>query len=154
MDEIIGVVASAAGGGLTGIIGSTLGRLAQYFERKQVLAHERLRWGHEIELQTLQLSASQAETEAELAHTTERGRWSGLQASLAAEAEIAASYRWVEAVRGLTRPFLTLLLWIIVAGLWIGAGQDQHGQIIDTVTFAATAATLWWFGDRAIRAKP
>lgn len=34
----------------------------------------------------------------------------GLDASMEAEVALGASYLWVNAVRGLTRPFLTLFL--------------------------------------------
>jgi len=68
-----------------------------------------------------------------------------------AEAEIGASYPWVNAVRGLTRPFLTLLLWLIAGIIWFGADAAGRDSITETATFAATAATLWWFGDRGPR---
>ncbi|MEM9843020.1 MAG: hypothetical protein AAF767_10225, partial [Pseudomonadota bacterium] len=61
----------------------------------------------------------------------------------------AASYRWVDAVRGLTRPLLTVLLWMITAAIWAFADAADRSSIVETATFAATAATLWWFGDRS-----
>jgi hypothetical protein len=70
---------------------------------------------------------------------------------MAAEASIGTSYPWVNAVRGLTRPFLTLLLWLIAGMIWFGADAEGRGAITETATFAATAATLWWFGDRGPR---
>ena len=68
-----------------------------------------------------------------------------------AEANITGSYVWVNAVRGLTRPFLTLLLWLIAGFIWFGADAAGREAITETATFAATAATLWWFGDRGPR---
>ena len=149
MDDIIGMAASAAGGGVFGVLGSVLGRVAKYFERRQDLAHERLRWAHETELIRLQSANALEENEAMLAQMTEEGRWTGLQTSLASDARLPPSYRWVAAVRGLTRPVLTLFLWFITAGIWLSASEASRLTIIETVTFAATAATLWWFGDRA-----
>ena len=67
---------------------------------------------------------------------------------MAAEAAIGESYPWVNAVRGITRPGLTLLLWVISAMIWLGADAAERAAITETATFAATAATLWWFGDR------
>jgi len=46
----------------------------------------------------------------------------------------------------LVRPTLTLLLWLITA--WIFA-RTQQSEIASAAVFAATASTLWWFGDRA-----
>ncbi|MEM1035772.1 MAG: hypothetical protein AAGI14_03315 [Pseudomonadota bacterium] len=148
MADIAGLAASAAGGGLFGLVGTALGRLAGFFEKRQQLAHEKARWQHEVQLIELQQKAARAETEAELALADVTGSWQGLDASMKAEAEIRASYKWVDAVRGITRPALTLILWLIAACIWLGAGLAEREAITETATFAATAATLWWFGDR------
>ncbi len=151
MDDMIGLTASAAGGGVFGLIGTALGRIAGFFERRQAHAQERARWDHEVRLTELQMRARAEETEAELALADVAGRWDGLTASMAAEAAIASSYRWVDAVRGLTRPALTLLLWLIAGGIYIASDAGGRLAIVETATFAATAATLWWFGDRGPR---
>ncbi len=152
MADIAGLAASAAGGGLFGLVGTALGRLAGYFEQRQAQAHEKARWGHEVQLIGLQQAAARAETEAEIALSDVQGSWQGLAASMQAEAAIAGSYKWVDAVRGLTRPALTLLLWLIAGGIWLGADPVSRTAIAETATFGATAATLWWFGDRSPRA--
>ncbi|WP_084396209.1 hypothetical protein [Henriciella aquimarina] len=151
MEEMTGLAASAAGGGLFGLIGTALGRLAGFFETRQEQHHERERWAHETTLIELQQAAQTAETEGELALAETAGHWAGLSASIEAEATIGASYKWVNAVRALTRPVLTLVLWLIAAGIWLGASEAARASITETATFAATAATLWWFGDRAPR---
>ena len=151
MADIMGLAASAAGGGLFGLFGTALGRLAGFFERRQEQRHEQARWAHEGQLLELQMAARREETEAELALADVSGSWKGLEASMQAEAAIGASYPWVNAVRGLTRPALTLLLWLIAIGIWFGADIEGQMAITETATFAATAATLWWFGDRGPR---
>ncbi|MEO1642316.1 MAG: hypothetical protein AAFR74_03200 [Pseudomonadota bacterium] len=148
MGDIAGLAASAAGGGLFGLIGTALGRVAGFFEKRQQLAHEKARWQHEVQLIELQQAAAKAETEAELALADVAGSWQGLETSMQADAAIRVSYKWVDAIRGITRPALTLLLWLIAAGIWLGAGLAERAAITETATFAATAATLWWFGDR------
>ncbi|MEO0881531.1 MAG: hypothetical protein AAFY34_02250 [Pseudomonadota bacterium] len=148
MENVLGVAASAASGGLFGLIGTALGRVATFFERRQEHAHEQARWAHEGELLKLQMQANREETEAEIALAETAGSWDGLRASMAAEAAIGASYPWVNAVRGLTRPTLTFLLWAIAGAIYVGADADGRNAITETATFAATAATLWWFGDR------
>lgn len=153
MDDVIGLAASAASGGLFGLVGTALGRVANFFERRQDQAHERARWGHEGELLKLQMQASREETEAELALAETAGSWEGLRASMMAEAAIGESYRWVNAVRGLTRPALTFCLWAISTAIWFQADAAGRDAITETATFAATAATLWWFGDRGARGR-
>lgn len=148
MADMIGIAASAAGGGLFGLVGTALGRAAGFFERRQSIAHEERRWNHEVQLLELQHTVAAQETEAELAIARTEGSWAGLEASLAAEAAISTSYRWVDAIRALTRPLLTLLLWGITTSIWFSADYADRASITETATFAATAATLWWFGDR------
>lgn len=151
MADIIGLAASAAGGGVFGLIGTVIGRIAGVVERRQDNSQEQARWRHEAALLDLQMRARASELAGQesLAHTA--GGWQGLAASVAADAAIGESYRWVNAVRALTRPLLTLLLWLITILVYFGAAAEAKASIVETATFAATAATLWWFGDRGYR---
>ncbi len=148
MAELIGLAASAAGGGVFGLLGTVIGRAAGYFEQRQSQAHERARWSHEAHLAGLQMQARREASEAAADLANERGRWEGLAASIRAEAAIGDSYAWVNAVRALTRPVLTLLLWLITWLVFLASPAAEQAKIVETATFAATAATLWWFGDR------
>lgn len=146
MASILNFGVDAAAGGLFGIFGTALGRVASYFERKQEFLQEEKRWGHELKLHELQMKAKKQETELELAIEAQKGSWRGLEASLAADAAIGVASKWVINTLRLVRPALTLLLWFITA--WIFS-RTQDGNIANSAVFAATAATLWWFGDRA-----
>ncbi len=147
--DLLGIAASAAGGGIFGLIGTALGRVAGFFEKRQSLAHEKARWDHETVLLQLQRDSRREESEAEQALVDARGSWAGLAASYAAETGIGESYRWVHAVRALTRPGLTLLLWLITGAVFSMAAEAEQARIVEASIFAATAATLWWFGDRS-----
>ena len=92
------------------------------------------------------MQARQQETELELALTAQQGSWKGLEASLKAEAALGKASLWVINMLRLVRPTITLLLWIITAMIFL---VTQDSAIIEASVFAATAATLWWFGDRA-----
>lgn len=151
MADIAGLAASAAGGGLFGLVGTAIGRIAGLVEFRQAQAHERARWTHETDMQKLRIEADAAGREADLRKAEASGAWAGLSASMAAEAAIGESYKWVNAVRALTRPTLTVLLWGITGAVFLGADEAGQAGIVDTATFAATAATLWWFGDRGPR---
>ncbi len=146
MAGILSFGVDAAAGGLFGIFGTALGRVAGYFERKQTFHQEEKRWGHELKLHELQMKAKKQETELELAIEAQKGSWKGLEASLAADANIGIASKWVINTLRLVRPTITLLLWCITA--WIFS-RTQDGNIASSAVFAATAATLWWFGDRA-----
>jgi len=146
MDAIIGLGLDAAAGGVFGLFGTAIGRIASFFERRQTFKQEQARWSHELELHKLQMQARAQETEMELALAAQEGSWRGLQASIDAEAKLGAASRWVINLLRLVRPVLTLLLWFITG--WIFS-VTQNGSIVEAAVFAATAATLWWFGDRA-----
>ena len=149
MSDIIGLAASAAGGGVLGLIGTVIGRVAGLIERRQDNAQERARWAHDAAMQEARMREMAAATEAQIKLADAAGAWRGLAPSMEAEAVIADSYRWVNAVRALTRP----LLWIITGLVYLGATTEARMGIVETATFAATAATLWWFGDRGQKGR-
>ncbi|MEL6688488.1 MAG: hypothetical protein AAFP97_12835 [Pseudomonadota bacterium] len=146
--DIATLTLDAAAGGLFGLVGTTLGRVAGYFERRQTFMQEQARWSHELKLHELQQQARAQETEAEIALAAQMGSWAGLDASMKADAALGEASRWVIDTLRLVRPVLTLLLWIITAGIFL---FTQDSAVIEAAVFAATAATLWWFGDRAPR---
>ena len=153
MADIIGLAASAAGGGVFGLAGTVIGRIAGVIERRQDNALAQARWRHEAALMELQMKARASELAGQESLAQTAGAWQGLPASIAAEAAIGDSYRWVNAVRALTRPLLTLLLWLITVLVYFGAAAEAKASIVETATFAATAATLWWFGDRGTKPR-
>ncbi|MDI7774983.1 hypothetical protein [Asticcacaulis sp. EMRT-3] len=171
MDILSGLTGSGAVGGLFGALGSGLGRIIGIFEMREKrqdrtleMAHEKDLWSHETELQTLQIKAKAEETENELklgAQGLDKsaldGSWAGLTASVNADAKLTSGYAWVEAVRALVRPALTVLIWLIFSLLFFAAlgaklpgttAGDLVATFVSAVTFAASTALAWWFGDR------
>ena len=168
-------IITAAGGGLAGgalgaafgALGSVLNRGLGIFEtrekrkdRQLEMAHEVERWGHDLRLASDARTGRAEEARQALARTDAEGSWDGLKASLQAEAGIGASWPWVAAVRALTRPALTLLLWILFALLFLsalsGALSAETASVVvrtavETIAFSASTALTWWFGDRAPR---
>lgn len=145
MSDIVGLAASPAGGS---VFGTVTGRAADIIERRLDQSQERARWAHETAMPEARMRAEAAATEGQMRLSEVAGAWRGLAASMEAQAAIGDSYRWVSAVRALTRPLLTLLLWLVTDMVYLGAGAEGCGTVVETATFAATAATLWWFGDR------
>ena len=129
MADIFGLGLDAAAGGIFGIFGTALGRVAGYFERKQTFKHEVQRWGHEYKLHELQMQAQAQETEMELALAAQQGSWRGLDASIEADSNIGKASLWVINTLRLVRPTLTLLLWLITG--WIFA-VTQNGCLLYT----------------------
>lgn len=157
----IGSILTAGGaGGLFGILGQIGNRAVGIWEsrekRKDMViqnAQEEKRWGHETNLLTLQMQAKREETEQEQALAETAGAWNAFTGSQAAEASIGKSYPWVEAVRALARPFLTLEAQILLAIVYFTLRGEARSEllagIVETVTFCASASLLWWFGERA-----
>lgn len=146
MADLASLGLDAVAGGIFGLIGTALGRVACIFERRDKNAHEKARWAHELKLHDLNIKSRALESEIELELTRQAGSWAGLSASIKAEASSGAASQWVINTLRLVRPSVTFLLWIITAGIFL---QTQNEAIAEAAVFAATAATLWWFGDRA-----
>ena len=166
-------IINAAGGGLAGgalgaafgALGSIVNRGLGIFEtrekrkdRQLEMAHEVDRWGHDLKLAAEAREGRIEEAKQALAQADAEGSWRGLEASLRAEAGVGQSWPWVAAVRALTRPVLTLLLWLLFAVLFLSAvsGALEAGTAagvvrtaVETIAFSASTALAWWFGDRA-----
>lgn len=164
MSELLGLGLHAASGGLFGMLGTIGGRVLGIFEardkRKHDLALRAFRADenahdlivldrnltHEKELHQLNMEQGARETENELALIRTNQSYAGLAVSMAHDTAAGVASQWVINVLRLVRPVLTFTLWVVVFSLVkIGANPNYVKQAI----FAATASTLWWFGDRA-----
>ena len=111
------------------------------------------------------MEARAQETEQELAIVSQEGSWGGLSESIKAERSVKNVHTWVNDIRGLFRPFLTVLLWVL-AGLvfyqvikgflvdWIGKTDTLEliRYMVYSVFFCASSATMWWFGGPGVDA--
>ena len=151
--SVLGVGASALSGGLFGLLGNVASKVIGIYEAKPVFAQKKEEWTHEERLLDMQVKAKAAETEQELAVTASSGSWSGLGESLKAETAIGATYPWVNAVRALVRPALTLGLgtFLCAAFFAMAPGDIDRASVADSLLFAAVTSMVWWFGDRAPR---
>jgi len=136
-------------GGLFGLLGNVAGKVIGIFEAKQTFAQKKEEWSHEERLLDMQTKAKAQETEQELAITASSGSWSGLGESLKAETAVGASYPWVNAVRALVRPALTIGLGGFLCAAFFATGEASRAAISESLVFAAVTAIVWWFGDRA-----
>lgn len=157
MDIILGLLT----GGATGLIGTALSGVMKFFTMKQEQSHE---------LKVMEMELKHMDKEAEVALKIETKKQEGKEAE-AAWRGLEASYReagqrwstgdsgwivFVDVVRGLMRPLLTLALVILVGTIYFTLGADKptmQEQIVSTVLYLATAAVLWWFGSRMSEAK-
>ena len=161
LSTIVSLGTSAASGGLLGIVGSLVGVFAK--SRQAKIEHERRKdeYAHELALQRLQIEKGDRETENELAITREGAIGETKTASYRLDLGGNTS-QWVRDLRGLFRLFLTLWLWLMLPiTLWLLhrlLGSEEFALVVtielvvymvQSLVFAASTATLWWFGDRA-----
>lgn len=151
LGDLLGTGASALTGGLFGLVGNIATKVFGYFEAKQAFVQKQAEWSHESELLKLQMQARSAESEQEIHVAESQGSWSGLAASLNAEGALGLTYPWVNAVRALVRPGLTLGLASFLASAFfaMAPGDIDRAYVADSLVFAAVTSIVWWFGDRA-----
>lgn len=156
LGTLLGTGTSAVTGGLFGLVGNIATKVVGYFEQKQAFTQKQAEWVHEVDLLKLQMQAKAAETEQEIRVAESQGSWGGLTASVAAEGAVGASYGWVNAVRALTRPTLTVGLTTFLAAAFfaMAPGDIDRAYVADSLVFAAVTSVVWWFGDRAPRKAP
>lgn len=150
------LIFSLLSGGVTGILGSLLGRVAGFFEKAQTQKFRREEWGHERALIDLQMRGREAEWENERAIAEVDAASRMREASYAHDTSTGQGSQWVINVLRLVRPALTLALIAMTAAFWFSRdldttidGESLRGRIVASTLYLATAAVTWWFGDRA-----
>lgn len=155
--DILGVGISGVAGGALGVLGAGLKVFGEYFRQKQLLAQQAQQYAHELALLDKQILVKNAETESEdrVAGAALRGQSYGVFTDTSDVHQVVAN------ILALTRVAILIVLWILVA--WIFYRLTQSGgipyvdskamikEIVMTVVFCASSATLWWYGDRPAR---
>lgn len=170
LGDFLNIGATAASGGVLGLVGAVVGSISKGFQRKQELKEKKAEWEHEVRLLEMQQSRDTMEDRHEAEMMGLEGSFAGLESSINAEGKISDVHKWVNDVRALTRPVLTIGLVVIVVYLFnhlmaaIQTGDqsalvDLLGReavvalltyIVYSVVFSAATAIAWWFGDRAL----
>ncbi len=172
---MIEALLGAAGGGVTGLIGTGIHAWLRYGEAKRAQAHALAM--REMDLKEMEREAELAmrQVEAEATVRLHEAQQERLAAQDTADAQMRiASYQQdqarygggvVDVIRGLMRPGITacLLSMSIAIGwaLWrlMGGLESLPGDVlleilqtlIDALIYLTTTAVVWWFGGRAIR---
>lgn len=167
-DLLTGGAGAASMGGLFGILGSALGSWLKMKQQKQEFEFEAKKWDHEYKLQELSMKSRQEENEQAIALAATQGSWNALAASYHLERKAGESYKWVNAIKDLFRPLVTVLLIVAVLILFFELRALLNGQqsglsgavsiqealemikyLVYSVVFTFSTAVLWWYGDRA-----
>ena len=164
-DQLLGFGMSILTGGATGLLGTAISGVIDFFQARQNHAQE-------MDLRRLDIDLAKAEAEGaervaaiEAESVRDQAEWGAMTASYR-----EAGARWsrpgdsvliqlVDFVRGMTRPVLTWGLVALVGAIYflIGASDKQAAllqpRIVETVLYLATASVLWWFGQRQIEKR-
>jgi len=162
---MLDLVMSVVSGGATGLLGTALSGALSFFQSRS----ER---GHEIEMRKLDIDLAKAEAASaervaavEAEGAANQAEWSVLEASYReassrmSRAGEGGALKVVDVVRGLIRPLLTVALVAAVITIFFYVGvpeldaEKMGARIIETVLYLATAAVLWWFGQRQIEKR-
>ena len=174
------IISSVFGGGLTGIIGAGISRYADYKNKQLDIEVQKLKFENEIQLRHIDermlekewnVRDSIAVTEAESAMDVQDSK--SFQTALTSEPKLYSNPKkytnlqntfmvFLDMVRGLIRPGLTLYLCGITTAVYLQAGsiikQEPIGiehsvqiytQIMSTVLYLTSCCVLFWFGSRA-----
>ena len=165
LETLFNLGVSVLTGGATGLLGTALSAVVDFFQSRQ-------RHAQELDLRRLDIELAKAEAEGAAAHaaieaqaTREKAEWEAMEASYR-----EAARRWsrpgegwamqlVDVVRGLTRPALTWSLFAPVGAIYFLLGASDlaavslRPRIVETVLYLFTAAILWWFGARQIEKR-
>ena len=154
------LIATVVSGGATGIVGSIVGGVFKWLDRREERREAADRRVHEIKLQEMQIQVRAAETESELAIIQAESSRDQLMASYAHDSAAGPARPWVAAVLRLVRPTLTFVLIGLTAAIYFTLDTDGvvdglalKAYIINIIVYTTSAAVLWWFGDRAMQLK-
>lgn len=172
LESIVSTVGAAASGGMLGTAGGLANKTLGYFSDKQKHQYEmtlREQDRKDMELESkLHIDRLSAETAGKIKTATIEGE---VAAEIEASKLVQVSYShdktayndgFVDTVRGLTRPTLTLALvgissWMLVDMMSIpelvksDAAQARaiFAKVVNDLLFLTTLAVSWWFGGRA-----
>lgn len=179
--DILGIVTSLFGGGLTGLIGGVTEKIFAYKARKLALQENREKYAHEVDMKKADADIMAQEWAArtkvadiEAVAKIEKADAKAFSASFNepvrySQGDLTTKQNWLmvvlDTIRGLVRPGLTLYLCAITTVLYLrarslvpeGVSVDQALGMVDTITntilYLTTTCVLWWFGTRNKKAQ-
>jgi len=169
LGSIVSGIASLLSGGATGVIGSIVTNVSDYFEQQRKNQQE-------IELRKLDIQEMEKEYEYRSQVAAQKTQAAAQQTSYDHDSRsyssdmkvksgwLKAPLVFVDLIRGLVRPALTIyliaLVWFVfqqAQGVLQDAGLETlkpqealaiYSTIIDMILYLAATAVTWWFGTR------
>ena len=168
MEDIIGGIAAHTAGGITGILGSIIGRGFTFFERRQAHKIKKENWANDEKVRAHDIALKQLD-QAHIMQLHEANRQGvqeeheravrlseldlsgqGLADSIADQTVLngGAAHPIAKTAISMMRPLLTLTALIMLYRVWAAADDENRIVLSACFQFLAVASFLWWFGDR------
>ena len=147
------IIASVLTGGATGILGSLVGTVGRFLEKKQKLKEMTLQFDQEFKLQELQITSRKEELESEKAIAEMESLAEMKSASYAHDASYGPTTVVISSMLRFVRPVLTLLLLGFTGYIFWQVRENPTivHELSNQMMFLTTTAVAWWFGDRSLR---
>lgn len=173
--DFLGLITSAFGGGLTGLIGGAVDKIYEFKTKKLEIEQNREKYAHEVNMR-------KADAEIMAQEWASRTKVAEIETSAKIDVADAATFsasfnepvrysehntekqNWLmvglDVARGIVRPGLTLYLCVLTTLLYLKAHKlvpseiptDQAllmvSEIQNTIMYLTTTCILWWFGTR------
>lgn len=141
---------SALSGGLLGAVTTGAKMALNYKEKKLELEHELRMVDKQNEQIKLENEARERIVTLETESAENIAAEKSLQTAIEAEDNIKAS-RWVNNIRGMTRPFLTLLLVCLTAAIWFSTeDKTLEMKLAEEISLLCGVAISYWFGRKLV----
>lgn len=161
-------------GGITGLLGTSMTYVMDYFKKKQdaaakaeeakankEIAELELEKAKVLAASNVQVAVAQGDVAAVTAsYETDKATY--VQAASTAPKAIQYMLGFVDFLRGFIRPGTTigygvLFAWLVtiaVGAIGVKAlAEAQAGALVDAAIYLATSTTMWWFGVRPLAKK-
>jgi hypothetical protein len=136
--NLVDILFNAAGGG---VLGSILHCVTDYIDTK-----------NKITMMNAQIAAAE-KTEAWKAFAASQEGNESLAIPANASPIMINIYLGVDAIKQLTRPFLTWCAILIVAGMYFNASESAQKEMQSEILFGSFTAIFWYFGARYAKSK-
>ena len=173
VDAVLGIASSSGLGAIVGLVGS-------YMAKREQRKLDEMNNSHEKDMARIDLERDAAESAQALQMADKQIEQTQAEAEIASEVSAGEAFTtsqlmankpsgstWVDALRSLMRPLITIYLLVIVTYITFNIhatlggldalGKDElfalYTHIINQTVFLTVTAVLWWFGSRPAKSS-
>lgn len=156
-------------------LGAVVGLLGSWLTKREERRNLELKLAHESKMADIRKEEAAFEFSHELAMADKQVERAEIEGRIASDVEEMAAFRdglkeqqliyrikWVDAIRGLMRPVITVYLLVLATAVTVKIGSltggletlekdmmaSLYSDTIGQILFLVTTAVTWWFGSR------